>query len=90
MALTKEIELGSGIALPNAYYRISTVGGDKGNQILTLCLYASQESFEEGKDCLEQRYYEFVPSIEDEAPNFIKQGYEHLKTLEQFSGAADV
>jgi hypothetical protein len=30
-----------------------------------------------------------VPSIEDDAPNFIKQGYEYLKTLPEFVEAID-
>lgn len=90
MGLKKRVELGSGIDLPEAYYRISTVGGDKGNLILTLCLYASQDAFENGRDCLEQKYYEFVPSVEDGAPNYHKQGYEHLKNLTDFQDAIDV
>lgn len=32
----------------------------------------------------------FVPlSVEDDAPNFIKQAYLHLKTLPDFEGATD-
>jgi len=32
--------------------------------------------------------YEFTPSMQ--GPNFIKQAYDHLKTLPEFAGAADV
>lgn len=34
--------------------------------------------------------YTFDVSVSDGAPNFIKQAYEHLKTLPEFAGAADV
>lgn len=32
--------------------------------------------------------YDFVPNLD--GPNIIKQAYEHLKTLPEFAGAADV
>jgi len=33
--------------------------------------------------------FSFVPSVGDDADNFIKQAYEHAKTLADFTGAAD-
>ncbi|PKG23952.1 hypothetical protein [Niallia nealsonii] len=33
---------------------------------------------------------QFVPSVEEDSPNFIKQIYEYLKTLEEFADAIDV
>jgi len=30
-----------------------------------------------------------VPSVSDDADNFIKQAYEHAKTLADFTGAVD-
>lgn len=33
--------------------------------------------------------YNFVPSVEDNSDNFIKQGYEYLKTLEEYKDAVD-
>jgi hypothetical protein len=32
-------------------------------------------------------YYKFAPNLD--GANFIKQAYEHLKTLPEFSGATD-
>jgi hypothetical protein len=34
--------------------------------------------------------FEFTPSVEVAAENFIKQAYEHLKTLPEFADAVDV
>lgn len=89
MGLTKSITVDTGVTLPNAYYRISTVGGDKEKQILTLCLFSSQTAYLDGKDCMEQKYHDFIPSVEEGAPNFIKQGYEYVKSLPDFSDVID-
>jgi hypothetical protein len=35
------------------------------------------------------RSYQFVPSVADGAPNFIRQAYLHLKSLPEFAGATD-
>jgi len=34
--------------------------------------------------------HEFTPSVSDGSENFIKQAYEHLKTLDLYAGSEDV
>jgi len=34
--------------------------------------------------------HEFTPSVADGAENFIKQAYDHIKTLELYAGSEDV
>lgn len=74
----------------DAYIRIDGITGSKENLQIGVNSYVSQEGFNKGYDYLEQRYYTFTPSVEDDAPNFIKQGYEHLKTLLAYESAVDV
>ena len=89
MAIQKTIALSNSLVAENAYIRIDTVSGHKGGLDISVNYYLSQESFESGKGYLEQKFYNFVPSVEDGASNFIKQGYEFVKTLEEYEGATD-
>ena len=89
MALSKDIILNNGLTVPNAYIRIDTVSGYKGGLDISVNSYVSQEAFNNGQGYLEQKIYHFIPSVEDTAPNFIKQGYEYLKTLEEYADAVD-
>jgi len=89
MALNKSIILNNGLIVNNAYIRIDTVKGYKGDLQISVNSYVSKEAFDSGQGYLEQKFYNFVPSVEDTAPNFIRQGYEHLKTLEEYADAVD-
>ena len=40
-----------------------------------------------GEKAVYRKKYSFTPKIDDS--NFIKQAYDHLKTLEEFAGAID-
>lgn len=51
--------------------------------------YADADKYHAGKEHVKQEYYEFVQSVEEESSNFIKQAYEHLKTLPVFEDAID-
>lgn len=90
MALSKNIILQNGLEVENAYIRIDTVNGYKGSLSISVNSYISQEAFQNGQPYLEQNIYHFVPSVEDNAPNFIKQGYEFLKTLDEYEDAIDI
>lgn len=83
------IELETGITVENAYGRIESVSGGKLGAEIGFRLYISQEAAVEGKAHVRQTPYTFIPSVEESAANFIKQGYEYLKSLEEFSGAID-
>lgn len=89
MALSKTIVLNNGLTMGNAYIRIDTVSGYKGGLDVNVNSYISQQDFIDGKGYLEKKIYNFVPSVEDTAPNFIKQAYEHLKTLPEYVDAID-
>lgn len=89
MALSKTIKLSNGLEIKDAYIRIDTVNGFKNGIDISVNFYVSQETFNNGQGYLEQRMYNFVPSVEDTAPNFIKQGYDYLKTLDEYKDAVD-
>lgn len=90
MALSKNIVLNNGLTVQNAYIRIDTVNGYKGRLDISVNSYVSQQDFQNGSGYLEQNMYNFVPSVEDNSPNFIRQGYEYLKTLPGYQGATDL
>lgn len=89
MALKVNVTTESGVSFDQSYARIDSIGGSKDSLQFTLNYYVGQQEFLEGKGYLKQERYEFEPSVEDDAPNFIKQGYEHLKALPDFAQATD-
>jgi len=89
MALQKDIELGNGLNVSGAYFRIDTISGNKDNIQINLNSYVNKEAFQESKSYLEQQIYLFIPSVSDGAENFIKQGYGYLKTLDEYMNAID-
>jgi hypothetical protein len=89
MALLKMIETESGLTVENSYMRIEVLSGDKSNITFQLSGYVNQEAYSNGKVQIISKTFNFIPDIADNAPNFIKQGYEYLKTLPEFEGAID-
>jgi hypothetical protein len=91
LALQKDITTPSGIEVKGAYARIdSRSGKNKGTMTFTLNYYVDRQAFIDGKSEIIQEVYSFVPSVEENALNDIKQGYEYLKTLPEFEGAVDI
>ncbi len=90
MALENDTKLPIGLSLENAYIRIDTIGGYKNGLNMTVNTYVSRETFLEGSSFVEQNNIHFVPSIEKDSENFIKQGYEYLKTLPKYEGSKNV
>jgi hypothetical protein len=74
---------GQVVEVPDVYCKIARVSGDK--QGVTM----SVEFWSDG-GLLFTESHSFKPSVADGSHNFIKQGYEYLKTLDQFYGCADV
>ena len=72
----------NGIAVENCYCRVSTVQGGKTTLTAEVSFHASSEH---------QAFYGkavgFVPDMDGD--NFIKQAYQYLKTLPEFSDAVD-
>ncbi|OMF98180.1 hypothetical protein [Paenibacillus sp. FSL R7-0337] len=89
MALVMAITTEHGIELPEAYARIDEQSGNKVEVTMRLRFYASKASAQEGKAWIEEKVISYTPSVDDGADNFIKQGYEYLKTLVEYVAAVD-
>ena len=89
MALSKSLNLPTGIIVESAYMRIGMVQGNKNGLSITVDAYKDQQAYADGKAELHRMYYNFVPSVEEGASNFIQQGYEHLRTLPEFVDSVD-
>ncbi|MBW4083539.1 hypothetical protein [Paenibacillus sp. S150] len=90
MALSQSITLSNGLSVNEAYIRVDTVNGYKGGLDISVNSYVSQAAFTQGQGYIEQSLYHFIPSVEEGSENFIKQGYDYLKTLPEFESAIDV
>lgn len=86
MAIRKkyELEIDGGIKhiVDDSYIKIICITGNKQTLTIEVAYFISSES-----DCpFFVKTYSFVPNMDS---NFIKQGYEYLKTLPEFQGAED-
>jgi hypothetical protein len=90
MALKQNITLNNGLNIENAYIRIDTFSGSKKSVQIIVNSYISQESFNNGIGYLEQNIYTFTPDVSNTAKLVIKQGYEYIKTLEEYKDAVDL
>lgn len=84
MALTKQLVKTipgfTGELTTEAYFKVSSLSGDKhGMSALVTGVVAGNQVY--------ASEHLFVPDLA--GPNFIKQAYEHLKTLPEFEGAVD-
>jgi hypothetical protein len=86
MALTKNITLpnnfGENSSFDNAYIRVDRVESTK-----FLCTASIGYYKEDGLQFLMNTTVSFLPSLD--GGNYIKQTYEHLKTLPEFADATD-
>jgi hypothetical protein len=76
-----QVSLGQQKTAFSAYCKITNINTNLSNANITL------ECSGENYKILNQ--YPVVFSVEDDAPNFVRQAYLHLKTLPEFSGATD-
>lgn len=53
-------------------------------------LYLSNESCQNFKEPIEIEEYNFTPGVGNESENFIRQGYEYLKILDEFRNVIDL
>lgn len=79
----------TGISIPEAYIRIDEISGSKELINIRVRIYASQEKHDNKFPWIEEKIISFNPNISDFSPNFIKQGYEYIKSLFEFEGAID-
>lgn len=68
-----------------AYIKINTLSGTKEKMNIGVNVFNSEKNILIQSNC-----YAFTPNVTDQSDNFIKQGYEYLKTLPEFTGAIDV
>lgn len=71
--------------LPNAYIKIDFLNGSKEKIILEIGIYSKKDGIKILSD--EQT---FNPSVLENSSNFIKQGYEYLKTLDKYKDSVDL
>lgn len=88
MALKQNVNFENGISLNNAYIKILKLSGNKENIFLEVGVF-KDFNYTDDK-YVKKSYYNFKPNVADNSDNFIKQGYEFLKTLEEFKGAMDI
>jgi hypothetical protein len=67
------------VNMPEAYIKVQRVNGAKDMVTADVTMTAG--------DISQMAHYKFAPNLD--GANFIKQAYEHLKTLPEFSGATD-
>lgn len=65
------------------YWKVTNVRGDKNGVTYTI------EGFKDNQQVFGYSF-DFTPSVADGAGNFIKQAYDHAKTLPEFTDAKDV
>lgn len=81
--------LDNGLKIVSSYVKVSSFSGTKEGVDFWINYYADYESRKNGKPYILQEMYSFVPNLGD-GPNFIKQMYQYLKTLEQFKDAINI
>lgn len=89
MALSKNIIkniYGKEITFENVYIKITNISGNKKLVILTVSIYSDNTQ----NNLIEMKEYNFIPNVENDAPNFIRQGYEYLKTLDEYKDVIDL
>ncbi|MER2190617.1 MAG: hypothetical protein ABS951_06615 [Solibacillus sp.] len=89
MALQKavtKIVYGEQLVFDEAYHQITSITGNKHQIEMQLTTYKNAN-----KDTvLSNKTYLFEPSQADNAARWDKQGYEYLKTTDEFADAIDV
>ena len=66
----------------DSYIRVSRLDGSKAG-LSFFVDYLNGDAF------VKREVFQFKPSVEDGATNFIAQAYEHMKTLPEFADAVD-
>lgn len=90
MALSKNNKIsigGKDIVFENCYIKIVFDNGTKNKRQITVMFYDNKENL---NPIGNPKYYEFIPDVSCDSDNFIKQGYEYLKTLDEYKDAVDL
>ncbi|AVK50679.1 hypothetical protein AXY43_23150 [Clostridium sp. MF28] len=73
------------VTVNSAYIKILNQNGDKNNLVLNVGIYDKKDG-----TLLKQECYSFIPDVSSTSKNFIQQGYEYLKTLEEYKDVVDL
>ena len=74
------------ITATDIYTKIDKIEGNNKFLKITICFLDKKD----GVSISSNVAYTFTPSVEDTAANFYKQGYEYLKTLDEYADAIDL
>ena len=83
LTIQEQDNFGIEVSLNNTYCKVSSVTGNKETVTATVVFLSDPDG-----TSYKKKDYEFAPNMGGQ--NFIKQSYDHLKTLSEFSGATDV
>ena len=78
------------VTVPNCYYKISRLVGNKYGMELYLDVFKNKENADSNVRKLVTKMYVFQPDMADDAPNIYTQGYAYLKSLDEFQNCIDV
>lgn len=76
---------GQTLHFDEAYHKITSLNGDKNFINIQITIYSDSSK----EYALDQKGYNFIPDLLD-TKNFIEQGYEYLKTLDEYVGYVDL
>jgi len=58
--------------------------------VINVCIYADKDARDNKKEVMEYKSYNFDLDTKKDAKDILTQGYEHLKTLDEYKDASDV
>jgi hypothetical protein len=90
MAFKMKVESEMGATFPNTYCYIHKIGGSKDLLYIQVNWYVDQDARFNNLKPVDSKGYSFVPEVDDDSLNFIKQGYLYLKTLDEFADVVDI
>lgn len=89
MALILKKELENGITLNESYHKISSVSCTSNVIDFNVEIYKDKEARENNKKAVEIKSFRCSHDVTNTSVNSIKQAYEYLKTLDEYSNSID-
>jgi len=90
MGYKQNVQLNSGLSVTEAYHRLDSYVGGKTGVTVYVNAYVSQQAYLDGKVLLIQKPYTFIPNMDDNAENIMRQGYADIKTRPENANIVDV
>lgn len=79
-----------GLNIIDAYIKIDNFYGNDNVTTILVAIYSSKETRDNGVPYIDLKSYCFKQNFSDTSLNIKKQGYEYLKTLDEYNGAIDL